>query len=64
MLTQRKRVAEAQDHNDPQLHRPQQVSILDGLVGEAQLERVLFVRVAPCTSCPSRPALIPAPQGN
>ena len=25
----------AHGHNDPQLHRPQQVSILDGLVGEA-----------------------------
>ena len=29
MLTQRGCVAEAQDHNDPQLHRPQQVSILE-----------------------------------
>ena len=35
MQTRQNMKLKAHGHNDPQLHRPQQVSILDGLVGEA-----------------------------
>ena len=34
MQTRQNMKLKAHGHNDPQLHRPQQVSILDGLVGE------------------------------
>ena len=43
----------AHGHNDPQLHRPQQVSILDGLVGE-EASLSVYVAAPTCKSSTRR----------